>query len=187
MSSLEELLLDNPIIGAVKNDSNLSAVLETDVKIVFVLYGTILNIEEIAQKLTAHNKVFFIHVDMVEGLKSDESGIMFLKKYANPFGIISTKPHQLKIARKHSMQTILRMFIIDSMSLETAIKNSDEHKPSALEIMPGISSKIIDKIKAKTNIPVIAGGLIEDRDDVISALDAGAIAISTTNNKVWQM
>ncbi len=187
MNSFEELLIENPIIAAIKNDDNLNAVLETDVKIVFVLYGNILNIKDIVDKLKAHNKTIFIHVDMVEGLKSDESGILFLKKYANPYGIISTKQNQLKIARKHSMCTILRMFIIDSMSLETAIKYSEEYKPSALEIMPGISSKIIYKIKAKTNITVIAGGLIEDKDDVINSLEAGAVAISTTNKNVWKM
>lgn len=185
--NFEELLLENPIVAAIKNDDNLNAVLETDVKIVFILYGTILTIKDIAMKLTENGKLFFIHVDMVEGLKNDESGILFLKQYANPYGIITTKSHQLKIARKNSLKTILRTFIIDSMSLDTAIKNSEEYKPSALEIMPGISSKIIYKIKEKTDIPIIAGGLIEDKEDVINSLSAGAIAISTTNNKVWKM
>ncbi len=187
MNDIEELLAENPIIGAIKNDENLNEILKSDVKVVFVLYGSILNIEEISKKLTEHNKVFFIHIELVEGLKSDESGIIFLKKYANPCGIISTKAHQLKVAKKHSLHTILRMFIIDSMSLETAIRNSEEHKPSALEIMPGISSKIIYKIRKKTSIPIIAGGLIEEKEDVISSLEAGAIAISTTNNNVWKM
>ena len=35
--------------------------------------------------------------------------------------------------------------------------------------------------------PVIAGGLISDKEDVIEALDAGAISVSTTNQDVWFM
>ncbi len=187
MESFKELLLDNPVIASIKNDENLEAVLKTDVKIVFVLYGNLMNIREIAKKLKEHNKLFFIHVDMVDGLKSDDSGIMFLERYAKPFGIISTKQHHLKLAKKYSMETILRMFIIDSMSLETAIKNCNESKPSAIEILPGISEKIIKKINVNISVPLIAGGLIEDKSDVINALDSGALAISTTNNKIWNM
>lgn len=187
MNKVNELLLDNPIIGAIKNEENLKDVLKTDVKIVFILYGNLTNIIEIAEVLRKHNKMFFIHVDMIDGLKSDYSGFMFLKKYVNPYGIISTKQHHLKLASKYGMNTILRMFIIDSMSLETCIKNCNEYKPSAIEIMPGISEKIIKKVHSKVSIPLIAGGLIEDKTDVLNALDSGALAISTTNKNIWNM
>jgi glycerol uptake operon antiterminator len=36
-------------------------------------------------------------------------------------------------------------------------------------------------------MPVIAGGLISDKEDIISALGAGAIAVSSTNPAVWNM
>ncbi|NLM61842.1 MAG: glycerol-3-phosphate responsive antiterminator, partial [Clostridiales bacterium] len=35
--------------------------------------------------------------------------------------------------------------------------------------------------------PIIAGGLISDKEDIITALAAGAIAISSTNHDVWFM
>lgn len=34
---------------------------------------------------------------------------------------------------------------------------------------------------------VLYGGLISDKEDVMAALKAGAIAISSTNEKVWKM
>ena len=37
------------------------------------------------------------------------------------------------------------------------------------------------------HVPIIAGGLISEKEDVINALDAGAIAISSTNQQVWNM
>lgn len=187
MIKFHDLLLDNPLIGAIKNDDNLENILKTDVNIVFVLYGNLSNIGDISKKLKDHNKLFFIHIDMIDGLKSDEAGIKFLKDFINPYGIISTKHYHLKLARKHNMHTILRTFIIDSMSLETAIKNCNEYRPSAVEVMPGISEKIIKKVKANTNIPLIAGGLIEDKNDIISALNSGALAISTTKEDIWYM
>ena len=47
--------------------------------------------------------------------------------------------------------------------------------------------KVIRRICAEVRIPVIAGGLITDREDIMAALNAGAISISTTNRKVWFM
>ena len=38
-----------------------------------------------------------------------------------------------------------------------------------------------------TGLPVLAGGLITEKQEVIQALDAGALAISSTAPAVWQM
>ncbi len=35
--------------------------------------------------------------------------------------------------------------------------------------------------------PIIAGGLISDKESVVAALSAGAIAVSSTNHGVWEM
>ena len=40
---------------------------------------------------------------------------------------------------------------------------------------------------AQTRVPVIAGGLITDKEDIMDALGAGAVSISTTNQSVWFM
>ena len=39
----------------------------------------------------------------------------------------------------------------------------------------------------KAKVPVLTGGLIADKEDVLAALEAGATAISTTNQAVWDM
>ena len=39
--------------------------------------------------------------------------------------------------------------------------------------------------RAAGRVPVIAGGLISDKEDIIAALDAGAAAISSTNPAIW--
>ena len=50
-----------------------------------------------------------------------------------------------------------------------------------------IQSKIIRRVAQLTGKPVIAGGLISDKEDVTAALSAGAVAVSTTNPAVWRM
>ena len=46
---------------------------------------------------------------------------------------------------------------------------------------------MIAKLSKELRVPIIAGGLISDKEDVMAALKAGAIAISSTNESVWEM
>ena len=55
------------------------------------------------------------------------------------------------------------------------------------EILPGIMPRVITEISQSTATPVIAGGLIKYKDEVVAAIRAGAVAISTTCQAVWEM
>ena len=54
-------------------------------------------------------------------------------------------------------------------------------------MLPGIIPTVIRELADKTAVPLIAGGLIRSKQDVIQALQAGVIAVSTTSQAVWQM
>ncbi len=183
----KDLLIENPIIGAIRNDSQLKGVLKSNLNIVFLLYGTILSIPAIVKKLTDSGKTVFIHLDMIDGLKNDEAGVCYVKEKTSTYGIISTKPNSIRYAKEQSLYSILRIFIIDSKSLSTGIKNLEEYKPHAVEVMPGASSKIINTVQNSINIPIIAGGLIDTKEEVITSIRSGAIAISTSKENIWTM
>jgi glycerol uptake operon antiterminator len=58
-------------------------------------------------------------------------------------------------------------------------------RPDAVEVMPGIIPKIIDKLSMELNYPIIAGGLISEVTEIHEALQAGALAVSSGNPKMW--
>jgi len=187
MSKLRELLIENPIIAALRSEADLANIISSNAQIIFILCGNILTIAEVCQKLQEAGKTVFIHMDLIEGLKGDAAAIEFIKKHAAPFGIISTKINIIKYAKQHGLQTILRIFMIDSLSLRTGVKNINDTTPDAVEVMPGIAPKIIQGICSKTTAPIIAGGLIETKKDVMEALAAGAVAASTAAKVLWEM
>ena len=90
-----------------------------------------------------------------------------------------------KHARELGLATVLRFFIIDSMALSNLSKQTREARPDCIEVLPGVMPKIIRKITGENKTPLIAGGLISDKEDVCNALDAGAVAVSSTNAKIW--
>lgn len=183
--SLYECLHEYPIIAAVKNEESLKKSLESDSKIVFVLFGSINNIGEIVSALKSHGKIVFVHADLIDGLANREASIDFLKNHTSLDGIISTKIPLIKHAKQIGLFTVMRFFMIDSRAMESTRHNEINQNSDLIEVLPGLMPKIIRQVANSTKTPIIAGGLISDKEDVVTALSSGAVAISSTNEKVW--
>lgn len=182
-----EQLEEHPIVAAIKNDAQLEKCIKSDCKIVFVLYGSINTISDITARLKAAGKKAFVHIDLIDGLSPREATVEFVAKEVCPDGIISTKLPLIKCARAYNLITVMRIFMIDSMAMASVERFYKEDCVDFIEILPGLMPKIIKAIKKKTKKPIIAGGLISDKDDIVTALGAEAIAISSTNESVWFM
>ena len=52
-------------------------------------------------------------------------------------------------------------------------------------MMPGILPEIIKEFNRNIGIPIIAGGLIKTKNEIYQALGAGAKAISTGKQELW--
>ena len=181
-----EIIAEFPIIAAVKDEKELKESLMTDCKVIFILFGNICNISEIVEKIKNKDKLAIIHADLVQGLSAKIEAIDYLRLNTKADGIISTKGNLVKYAVEIGLIGILRNFIIDSMAMENVNKQVSLANPDMVEIMPGIMPEIIEKIKSELKLPLIAGGLISEKKDVIAALAAGADAVSTTKIGLWK-
>lgn len=177
----------NPIIAAINNLDNLNLALKSPCEIVFLLKGDIFNIKGIVDRCKEANKCVLIHIDLIEGLSKDSISLKYIHENIKPDGIITTKTNLIKIAKDNGIFIIQRFFALDSLSLATGIRLIHSTKPDAIEILPGIIPKIIKTVHHETSVPVIAGGLINDKEDVIECLNAGAMGISTSNKGIWYM
>lgn len=183
---MKELLEYNPIIAAVKDNKGLENALKSDSNIIFLLYGDIITLKENITLINKHNKKAFVHLDMVTGIAPNPIIIDYIDKYLPVEGVITTKINIVKRALEKNINVVQRFFILDSMSLNSALDSLKKVKPQAIEIMPGIMPKVIKKISEETNIPIIAGGLVEKKEEVINILKNGAMAVSTSNRKIWE-
>ena len=73
------------------------------------------------------------------------------------------------------------------ISFDSIYRQTESVHPDMIEVLPGVMPKVIRRICQNSRVPVIAGGLISDKEDIIAALNAGAVSISTTNQTVWFM
>jgi glycerol uptake operon antiterminator len=81
------------------------------------------------------------------------------------------------------MITIQRFFLLDSITLENVIRQSSG--ADAVEILPATMPKVIRHLSQQIHLPLIAGGLITDKEDIYTALNAGAVAVSATSSSLW--
>ena len=181
----KEALDDSPIIAAIKCDDGLQKCLSSDSHIIFILYGDICSIADIVDTVKSSGKLAMVQLDLITGLSSKEIAVDFIKKYTKADGIITTKPTLIKRAKELGLYTILRLFILDSMAYENIDRQVNAARPDLIEILPALMPKIVKKICQISPIPVIAGGLVSDKEDVMSLLQAGVISISSTNEKIW--
>ena len=186
MKMTKEILMDAPIIAAVKDDAGLLRALESDCQVVFLLYGNVVNVDSLVQRVRHKNKACIVHIDLVEGLSSREVAVDGLVKLCRPDGIISTKANMVRRAQQLGLLAIQRFFLLDSLSLENLKSQLDLLSAVFIEILPGVIPTVLGEITEATEIPVIAGGLIRGKQDVFQALRSGAVAVSTSCTAVWQ-
>jgi glycerol uptake operon antiterminator len=180
----------NPIIAAVKDEQGFANCLRREeLTVIFILYGDIRSIGNIVERIHQAGKIAMVHIDLVTGLSSKEVSVDYICEDVHADGIISTKASMINRAKKLGMYTVLRFFLIDSMAIKNIenLGNQHEQLPDVVEVLPGLMPKILKKICKTSRVPVIAGGLISDKEDVMGALGAGAAAVSTTNQEVWEL
>lgn len=179
-------LQECPVIASLQNPEILSAVIESNVRIVMISSGDIFNIVEISKKLRKHNKMVWAHVDMISGLARDKVAIRYLKEKANVDGIVTTNSQLIASGHKEGLVTAQRIFAHDTPSIISAINALRQSKPDIIEIMPGIAvTKVYGEIRRYFQQPIIAAGLIKTTQDIKQILKAGAIGVDTSCPSLW--
>jgi len=175
------------VIAAVKDTEGLEKSLESDCQIIFVLFGDLVSITGIVTKIKRSGKFAMVHVDLIDGLASKDVAVDFIAKNTSADGIISTRANIVHRAKACGLLAIQRFFLLDSIALNNIGRQPSLKDADAIEILPGLMPKIIEKLVMSIGKPIIAGGLITDNEDIVNALNSGAIAISSTNYNTWFM
>jgi glycerol uptake operon antiterminator len=173
------------IIPAVRKAEDLQAACRSEWPVVFLLIGDLFTVEDYISQVIRAGKKVFLHVDFIAGLSGDPIVMKFIAERLRPTGIISTKSHFIKHAKKNGLLAIQRLFLIDSSALEHGIHNMEQSEPDAVEIMPGLIPRVITQLRDSISMPIIAGGLIQEHAEIETALLAGASAVSMGNKRLW--
>ncbi|MBO7187276.1 MAG: glycerol-3-phosphate responsive antiterminator [Clostridia bacterium] len=177
--------LNNRLIAGVRTKTEFVSALNSPCEIIFLLnFQNILNIEEVLTLTHKAGKKAYIHFDFLDGVGKDKYGLKYIKSKGAD-GIITTKTNIVMMAKEEGLSTVQRFFIVDSKAIGTALDAIHSSNPDMVEIMPGIIPKVILGFAKKIKQPIIAGGLISTKEEIKSAINSGATAISTGKEELW--
>lgn len=158
-----------------------------EIKSVFILFGDVCSICRIVEELKAHGKVAMVHMDLDSGLSGKEVAVTLLKRIPGRTGSF---PQNLPSSSGPGSWISIRPSGCSSWipwPLKILKNRWDLQGPDSIVILPGLMPKVIRRVARLVKAPVIAGGLISEKEDVMAALSAGAISVSSTNQSVWSV
>ena len=185
LSVFLDALYDCPVVASVKDEAGLERALASQCRVVFLLFGSVLNIAALVARVKGAGKLALVHLDLVEGLAQRDVSVDFLARDTRADGVITTRPQLARHAKGLGLISLQRFFLLDSMAVENMRKTLEQDGCDLIEVLPGAMPKVLRGLTASIRKPVIAGGLICDKEDVTGALAAGAVAVSSTSEDVW--
>jgi glycerol uptake operon antiterminator len=180
-------MVESQVIAAVQSESDIDEALSCKSNIIFLLTGSIMNLKNIVYRAKSSNKYVFLHMDFIQGIASDKTGVHYVAQEIQPTGILSTRSNLIRAAKDFNLMAIQRMFLIDRNAIDKGIKAIEQSQPDAVELMPGLMPKVIHEMTDLTPLPIIAGGLIRTEEEVSEALGAGALAVSVGTKELWNL
>lgn len=179
---ITEALERTPIIAATDR-AGWRAAVTSDAEVLFHLGAGILTAAEDIAAAKSRGKTVFVHMDLTDGIGKDKYAAEWLKSLGAD-GIISTRAQLIRAAHDCGLATIQRFFVLDSKGMASIAEMLESSRPDLMEIMPGVIPKAL-RFFASQSVPVIAGGLIETKQEVTAALSVGALAVSTGKKELW--
>ena len=179
--------LRDTVIPVVENRVQFAQVLE------HTRYQTLLlrhcNIFDLVGPLeAAHRRGYsvYVNVDQVDGIYPDSAGLPYLAKRLHIAGIVSNHAKILSLGKSFGLETMQRIFAVDSTGLETALESVDSAYIDFLDISPALVIPALpaDLLKSLP-LPFIGSGLVSTTQQVEAILRAGAQAVTVMRQELW--
>lgn len=185
MRNLAEALATHPIIAAVRDLRDLDAAVGSGARAIFLLTGTVFNLAEAVAEARRHERIIYVHFDLLQGVSKDAWGMRYVSEQIRPDGVISTRTSTVGDARAAHLATIQRLFLLDSHALQSGLEMARAARPDFVELLPGIVPTVVQDLVGHMPAPIIAGGLVRSPLHCRAALRAGAIGVSTSTRALW--
>lgn len=146
------------------------------------------NLEALAKKCIDAGYRVLVHCDLIGGFRPDREGIRLLKNMYGVSGVLTQSAQVVSYAQKAGMAGILRVFIMDSRSLEKGLQVLQETRPDGIEVLPGALAhrywELFEPHRDSTTL--IAGGMIVTAKERDSLFARGYRALTASSPGLWQ-
>ena len=183
--SLLSLSARQKTIPVIENRIQLARALDvSQVDSILLRHCNLLEFTTMLEQAYERELAIYVNVDHIDGIHPDIAGLRYLAHQLHITGIISSNPRILTLAKSFDLETIQRIFAVDSTGLEAALESVDSHQVDLLDISPAL---VIPYVVSHTVLPLpfIGSGLISTFQQVQSVLRAGALRVTTARPELY--
>lgn len=168
---------------------------QQQVRALFLRHCNLFELTDLMEQALQRGIATYVNIDHIDGIHADSAGLRYLADIMHVRGILSNNPRILALGKSLGLETIQRIFALDSTGLETALESIDLAQIDLLDISPAlVFPYIVQTIKqyfvahrngSDTSPHYLASGLLQTSQQVSSILEAGAIGVIVSRDELW--
>lgn len=155
-------------------------------KIIVLRHCSPFDFSTLLEKANRRDYAVYIYIDTVDGIQADSAGLQFLAERFHIAGIISHHPKTLALGKELGLETIQRIFAVDSSGLDNALATVEAETVDLLDIAPApVIPYLTPQQLSVLPRPFIGSGLITTFSQIQAILHAGARNVAVTRPELW--
>ena len=185
--SLLKLTSQCRVIPVVENRTQFAQVLETTcVGAILLRHCNLFDLVTLLERAYRYGYMMYASMDHIDGIHADHAGLRYIAQRLHITGIVSNHPKILSIGKTFGLETIQRVFAVDSTGLENALESVDTQQVDILDISPAlVIPSILPLLSTMLPLPFMGSGLISTSERVQAVLRAGALGVTVTRPELW--
>lgn len=176
------------IIPSVRVLKDLDYALKSTLPIILLSEVHIGNLTSLVKLCQRQNKKVLVNVDLVGGFSPDRMGVKLLKDLFKVDGILTSNMITINMCKSVGLFTIQRFFLMDSKAVDSSLKSFKNSQADAVELLPSpLAPKFADEIAKNKNIPILAGGFVDNKNSIEKFKKLGFNGVTTSTKDLWNL
>lgn len=184
--SLGARLMRHPVIATLYGVEQVDAFVDSAAEVSIVANVELRKLQPVVATLTQAGKYVIVNIDSCEGLSQDKGGVDYLADIGVA-SLVSTRVATIQRANRAGMVTMQKVFVTDRSTWPRSVKALEQSDPNLVQIMPAPMLAHLPDADRKGLPPIVTSGFVCNQDDIRSALAHGAVAVSTSDRKLWHL
>lgn len=184
--SLQSRLRRHPVMAALYGTTHLPVFLDSAAEVGILAHVELRELQAVMTTLHSAGKFILLNVDTCEGLAHDKAAIDYLAGIGVA-GLVSTRVATLLRASRAGMITMQKVFVTDRTTWPRSLKALEQSAPNLVQLMPAPMLPRLGAADRELLPPIVAAGFVCNEKDARAALAAGAIALSTSEQRLWNL
>ena len=182
-------LLDNcKTIPVIENRTQFAQVFDSPhVRAILLRHCNLFELSSQFEQAHEQKVSIYVNIDHIDGIHSDQAGLRYMAGQFHIAGVVSNHPKLLVLAKSLGLETIQRIFAVDSTGLEMALESVDTSTTDLLDISPAlVIPYVIPRLAVPLPLHFIGSGLIQTSQQIQRILRADAAGVAVIRKELWR-